>query len=101
VHIWNYYDDTNATGTKLIRDPNTSVFFENWNTNANWYTGFTNPINSWNAGDCRAQWKAWNGGQIYIVNSAGQLVPNNGIITGSLVNYGIAAWHLDKVLLKQ
>ncbi|MFA5307998.1 MAG: hypothetical protein WC370_00745 [Dehalococcoidales bacterium] len=32
-----YYFRTSATGTKLIRDGHTSVWFENWNSNADWY----------------------------------------------------------------
>ena len=100
--VFDYYFEYNATGVKFIKDGNTSVFFENWNTNANWYTGFIpNPMFAFNAIDYVVQWKAWNSGQIYIVDSNGNYVPNNNIIIGSLVNYGYAWWYLNRLLLKQ
>jgi hypothetical protein len=46
---WDYHYEPNAVGTRLINDIATSVFFENWNTNSSWYTGFTNPISVSNA----------------------------------------------------
>lgn len=100
--IFDYYYELNATGTSFINDPNTCVFFENWNTNANWYTGFIpNPMYAFYARDYVAQWKAWNSGQIYIIDSAGNYLPNNNIIIGSLVNYGYAYWYLNRILLRQ
>lgn len=94
-----YLDD--FPGTKLIKNNGTSIFFENYNTNTNWYQGFSNPISVSYCRDYTTRWKAWNGQYIVIIDASGAVVPNDGIITGSLVNYGIASWHLEKVLLGQ
>jgi hypothetical protein len=99
--VFDYHIDNNATGTKLIKDTGTSVFFENWNTNASWYMGFTNPLSAFNAIDYEGQWKDWDGGKIYIFDSDGHSASNGGKITGSLVDDGTAKWHLEKLLLKQ
>ena len=37
---FNLIIEYNGQGSQLQKNPNTSVFFENWNTNANWWNGF-------------------------------------------------------------
>ena len=90
-----------APGTKLITDDGTGVFFENWNTNANWYQGFTGYIHGLHAIDYPGEWpwKDWDNDQILILNSSGQSVYNDDIITGSLVADGVATWYLDEILV--
>jgi hypothetical protein len=100
---WDYYYEPNAVGTRLINDIATSVFFENWNTNSSWYTGFTNPIsvsNAYNGIATPAQVHKWNNDYITILDTYGSSQPNNNIITGRLRNFGTAYWHLDNILLK-
>lgn len=97
-----YYIETNAVGTKLVKNRNTSVFFENQNTNSNWYSGFTNPISVYGAYDgiaYPASVHQWKNDYIMIVDTYGNQQSNNNIITGRLKNYGTASWHLDKILL--
>jgi len=92
--VYNYYYEHSATGTRLKSNNSTSVFFENWNTNSWWYVGFTNPIAVYTAKDYVSQWKAWNGQSIIILDKNGNQLPNNNIITGSLVSYGWAYFNL-------
>jgi hypothetical protein len=95
---YDYFYELNSTGTRLRRELNTSVWFENFNTVSYWYINFTSPLSSYHAADCTTQWKAWNGQTIIIQDCNGQSQPNNNIITGSLVNYGYARWNLMNVL---
>jgi hypothetical protein len=96
---FDYVLRTGITGTYLASD--TSVFFENWNSNANWYQGFSNHLYAYQAKDYIVQWKYWQTGQIQIINSAHQLVPNNGIITGGLLNGSQACWHVENIVVAQ
>jgi hypothetical protein len=63
--------------------------------------GFSNPLWAYFAQDYVVQWKDWGGNEFFIQNSLGQLLPNNGVISGGLENGGTAAWHLDKVPVAQ
>lgn len=77
--------------------PWTSIFFENYNTNANWYQGFSptsitvsnakdglsyTPNKNWGSDDRRYQYD----GQFYSIGNK---------ITGSLANGGTATWNLQ------
>ena len=93
--IGDYFVRNNSSGINA-----TSVFFENWNTNANWYTGFTNPISVTYCEDYTTSWKAWNS-QYIAIQRGGTGYINNGMITGSLVNHGTAQFHLNLILLGQ
>lgn len=100
-----YHFEPNATGTKLKKDRNTSVFFENWNYDSDWYEGFNNSndptISVYNAYDgiaYPADIHPWRGDHIVIVGSDGYAYPNSGKITGHLRNLGTATWHLKKLL---
>ena len=101
--IYDYYSEPNSTGTYLVSSPNTSIFFENYNANADWYQGFTNPISVFGAEDGYDDlwFGPWERQNVYIVDSFGNYQPNNSIITGSLTSYGTAAWHLENILLAQ
>jgi hypothetical protein len=96
------YYETRATGTKLVDDNGTSVFFENWNLLGNWYNGFTNPISCFGTEVYKNnQWTSWASGEIVITNLSGTTWPNNGKITGSLLGYQTAQWHLELFPLAQ
>ncbi len=93
---------TGTGGTYFVFDTNTSVFFENTNTDWDWYTGFTNPIRvRWAWVRRSGSYYPWYYQQIIIIDSNNQVQANNGIITGSLLNLGSADWHLDDVLVVQ
>lgn len=86
-----------GAGSRLVLSDDTGVFFENVNTNANWYTGFTNPINVSYAFDRGYQW--WVTDSIYQKYTGGGHLPINGAITGHLAQFNTASFHLDKILL--
>ena len=94
------YVITAGSGTKLVDDEETSLFFENWNTNANWYQGFSNPISAYSARDYVSSWGYWSSGSIIIWDSGWDEQENDGIITGSVLNNGTAYWWLDSILLR-
>lgn len=76
-----------ANGTHLKAEINTSVFFENANTNANWKKAFSNPIRTLGARDyVNGLPKIWPvEDQITQSGNCGNWPPGNAI-TGSLVN---------------
>jgi len=94
-----------AVGTRLIKDPNTGVFFENWNQNSDWYIGFPNPIsvyNAWNGIAVPADVHQWNNDYITIVDKDGHKQSNGWIfkrISGRLRRLGTANWNLQRLLL--
>jgi len=99
------YIQFNASGTHLARDYSTSVFFENQNTNADWYEGFSNPLSAWSAEDLDYlpySWSEWDDSEIYIIDTTQGLQNNGilGIISGDLADDGVAYWDLENVLLK-
>lgn len=97
------YEIVSGDGTELIDDPNTSLFFENWNTNSNWYQGFSNPISAYSARDYQPDqgWSYWSSGSKQIYNCEGGEEENDGIITGSILNNGTGYWWLDAILLSE
>lgn len=103
--VWVWHHDTQATGTKLVKSRSTSVFFENWNYDSNWYEGFNNSndptISVYKAYD-GLSWPTsihpWRGDHIVIVGSDGFEYFNSGKITGHLRNLGTATWHLKNLL---
>ena len=104
---YNYHIEPNAVGTKLVKNTNTSVFFENWNTNSNWYLGFTNPISVRNAYDgiaYPASVHPWKNEYIVIKDTYGNTHSNGiifKIISGHLRNLGTANWNLQRILLAE
>lgn len=92
-----------ATGSKLIYSVNTSVFFENYNTNENWYEGFTNPISAFYARDSEDPnqgTKYWGADRQGIFYQNEPVHPDsNDIITGNLADGDTAYWHLEKIWL--
>jgi hypothetical protein len=89
-------------GGHLVSSPNTSVWFENFSTNSNWYQNFTNPLSAYSAQDgYRYTYNSWGYQNIYILDSYGNYQSNNNIITGALTSGQTAYWHLDKILLAQ
>jgi len=104
---FNMVYEPSATGTKLIKNPMTGVFFENWNSNSNWYTGFTNPIsvyNAWNGIAVPANVHKWNNDYIQIYDSNGNLHSNGiifKIISGRLRRLQTAKWNLQRILLAE
>ncbi len=61
-----------VSGDHLVLDANTSVFVENWNDNANWYSGFSNPWQVSNASSFRKSTNAYSpwGGEYHIFTNA-------------------------------
>lgn len=90
-----------GSGTVLVDAEGTCLFFENWNTNANWYQGFSNPISAYAARDYVSSWGYWSTGSIIIWDSDYDEQENDGIITGSVLNNGTAYWWLDSILLRE
>jgi hypothetical protein len=91
------------TGTHLIYDEDTSVFFENANTNSSWWGAFypdTIYVN-WANEKLNGVIAPWGQDTKYVTDSSGQYVPNgsppNEIVGGSLANYNSAHWHLFRV----
>jgi hypothetical protein len=99
---YDYFIEYYGQGTRLITDTGTSVFFENWNTNANWYTGFQLLDSSYHAREMNSsyQWVNWSN-QTIVIKRGTTTYPNNGKITGSLVNNSSAVWDLTKLILAQ
>ena len=99
------YVQHDASGSYLIRDINTSVFFENWNTNADWYEDFSNPLTVWDAEDLDYSpysWSEWDNTDIFIVDT-NQYVQDNDIleiIFGDLSDDTPAYCDLENVLLR-
>lgn len=64
TYAYDGYIEQNSTGSTLALNVATSVFFENMNNNANWYSGFTNPISVYGAGERDTgshvyNWRVW------------------------------------------
>ena len=84
-----------ATGTHLKSDANTSVWFENANTNANWNSGFPTTITVRDAKIFRnGIGQAWTSEDRLTVHNCGaNTYPVSGAMTGTLKNNGIAGWN--------
>ena len=98
-----YVIDYSATGSQLANsDYNSSVFWENYNTNQNWYSGFTNQVRASYARESRPGY-----GWVYWVYEAKVMVDSNGNdrsatsseIGGNLRYNGTASWYLNNILL--
>lgn len=104
---YSYHIEPDAAGTKLVKSTDTSVFFENWNTNSNWYLGFTNPIsvsNAYTGIAYPASVHPWNSEYIVIKDTYGNTQSNGiifKIISGGLRNRGTANWNLQRILIAQ
>jgi hypothetical protein len=98
---FDYFIEYNGQGSQLIRDRGTSVFFENASTNANWWYGFPVYVTAYHAREWNgSQWINWTQGHVSIVYaSSPQEYPNNGKISGTLVNDQTALWDLTLLLL--
>jgi len=90
---YDYTYDPNASGNHLITDTGTSIFFENYNTNSQWYEDFTDPL-AVTAQDYNGSWKNWNYQTIIIFDGYGSQISNNGKITGGLTSGNTAYWNL-------
>jgi hypothetical protein len=94
-----------ASGSNLNPDPNTSVYFENANTNVNWYYGFPTYVNASQARYLVSGQKInWtynsNNPSVNVLIERNSIVyTNNGKLTGSLLNNGTATWNLPLLLL--
>jgi hypothetical protein len=103
--MWSWHWESDAVGTKLVRSIRTSVFLENWNTNSNWYTGFTNPISvykAYNGMSYPTSIHKWYNDYIVILDDEGRQRSNGvifHIISGRLRNLGTANWNLNRILL--
>ncbi|OGN95694.1 MAG: hypothetical protein A2Z77_07930 [Chloroflexi bacterium RBG_13_51_36] len=103
--MWSWHWEPEAVGTKLVQSIATSVFFENWNTNTNWYTGFTNPISvykAYNGFSYPLSIHKWYNDYIVILDDEGSQQSNDiifKIISGRLRNLGTANWNLHRILL--
>lgn len=86
-----------SAGSRLIACADTGVYFENVNTNANWYTGFTNPIIVGEAFD--RDYQCWLTDARYQTYLTGGQWPLNGAIVGNLVNFHKASFYLNKINL--
>lgn len=98
--VWAYHAAPYVTGSKAITQTGTGIFFENWNTVSNWYLWFTNPFNSSNALDgTYNNMKSWNSQHPIVIDNQGNILQNNGQMTGSLVNGQTESWWLQNLLL--
>jgi len=94
-------DDSNAIGTTIVADFNTSIYVENHNTNLNWYQGFSSPLRAAYARIYRngvAQW--WGNQHFHTNDSCSTNWPPANAITGSLVNGGSGYFTLSGVPVK-
>ncbi len=105
---WVWHWEPAAVGTRLVESNDTSVFFENWNTNDNWEQGFTSPISVFNAYDGMSyplSIHPWNNDYIYIQDTFGNKISNGwwfwSTIRGRLRNLGTANWNLWRIPLAQ
>jgi hypothetical protein len=103
-YSYNYFLDPFGHGTYLANSKNTSVWFENQNTNPGWYIGFPTNIWAYSAKEYiypSYQWVNWTSGspQLWI----GGLGPYSaaGVIYYNLPNNQSAYWHLQGVPLQQ
>ena len=99
--LFDSFIETHGTGSQFQNHPGTSVFFENWNSNTNWYTGFPTTISASHERELvsyvRVNWTHEN-----IAIQRGNIgYPNHGIISGHLVGDQTATWTLRNCLLGQ
>jgi len=99
--IFDLFIEYNGRDSQLVNNQGTSVFFENWNTNANWWYGFPMWVICSHARELVSNQKInWTNGSI-IINRGGIIYPNNGKLSGSLLNDQTALWDLTLLLLAQ
>lgn len=111
--VWNYCirDNTSgtylcqqrsqATGTNMSLSLNTSVWVENWNTNSNWYIGFTSPLHAYDAYLFRnGSPQTWSSQHRHTLDACTSSWPVGSAISGSLVSRGDAYFYLSGVPLK-
>ncbi len=95
---------TNASGTKLYNFEHTSAWFENYNANSNWYSGFNSTLTAFYAKESTEieqpenNLQNWGGTSIIVRDSNNQIITNN-VITGNLANGGSANWSLSNMPL--
>lgn len=81
--------ESQATGTHLAADLNTSIFAENANTNSNWYSGFTSP---WVARNARIYRNGigqnWSSNHRHTADACTASWPATDALSGSLANDG-------------
>ena len=93
----------NTDGNKLWGGGNTSVWFENQNSNFNWYQGFTNPVIAFSARNyvngTSSNWSTEGQETTWCGNDLPDPTGSSGAISGTLVNDGRAEFHLHRVPL--
>ena len=97
------FTSPDTDGTRLWGGDNTSVWFENQNSNFMWYQGFTNPVVAHTARNyvngASSNWST----EVQETNWCGSDFPDltgpSGAISGNLVNDGRAEFHLHHVPL--
>lgn len=87
-------------GTRLWGGDNTSVWFENQNSNYQWYQGFTNPVIAHTARNyVNGNSSNWSR-EVQEITFCGTDYPDDyDAISGTLVNNGTAEFHLHRVPL--
>jgi hypothetical protein len=89
---YGYHVETYALGTTIGAGINTSVFFENYNTQSNWSQGFSSStVQASNAYDGGSPIVTWSSDTLY--NNIYQAM------SGSLANYGTTRWTLINIPL--
>ena len=92
---------THATGTHLKKNVNTSVFFENANTNDDWHSGFPNTIAVSHAKIHRnGTGQAWSTEDRWSIHACGgDQYPVAGAMNGTLKSNGAATWVMNGIPL--
>ena len=89
-----------ATGTHLKRDIATSVFFENANTNANWYSGFPAAVTVSHARTIRnGVYRNWTTEDRRTAHRCNSQYPVTGAMSSTLKNNGTAYWLMSGIPL--
>jgi len=97
---FDYFIEYYGQGTKLVKGNGTSVFWENANTNSNWWHGFPVYVIAYHAREWNgSSYINWSKGHVVITYLSEGSYPNNGKISGSLVNDQTALWDLTLLLL--
>jgi hypothetical protein len=98
---YEYYIENTGSGVELVATKSTSVFFENYNSNANWFYGFPYYVSAHDARIYNGyNWVDWSYEQISICGGVSQCGWNNdGKISGELVDDETALWDLTELLL--
>lgn len=87
-------------GTTLWGGDNTSVWFENQNSNYDWYQGFTDPVIAHMARNYMNGTSSYWSREIQEITFCGTDYPDDyNAISGTLVNNGTAEFHLIRVPL--